>query len=256
MSKLPKIIIDGTEFEADEAVTVLQVIRANGIKIPTICYHEALKPIGACKLCGVEVRGRAGKPRVLLSCILKARDGLEVKTRSELVTSARKSAFRNLLAMAPQSKLIRDLAVEYGVDVGPAPDGCLRCRLCIRVCNEIVGAGALKREKRAGITFVVPREGLCIGCGTCSNICPTGAIRMTDEDGVRVISIRDEVIGVHALERCEACGQYFASQKFIKHVEMQTTKHAAVKEHHLYCHTCTKLFSGRILSASRLKRIG
>lgn len=66
----------------------------------------------------------------------------------------------------------------------------------------------------------------------------------------------EEVIGVHALERCEACGRYFASQKFIKHVEMQTTKHTAVKEHHLYCHTCAKLFSGRIRSASRLKRIG
>jgi len=52
--------------------------------------------------------------------------------------------------------------------------------------------------------------------------------------GVRIVSIRDETIGVHGLERCEACGRYHTSQKFIKHKEMQTTKHTAVKEHHLY----------------------
>jgi bidirectional [NiFe] hydrogenase diaphorase subunit len=255
IEKMPRIIIDGQEFEAEEGTTVLQAARANNIRIPTLCYHKALKPIGACKVCAVEVLGRAGKPRTLLSCILKVREGLEVRTSSELALKARTAAFRNLLSMAPQSQFLRNLAQDYGVDLGAPPDGCIRCRLCIRVCNEIVGAGALKMEKRNNMSFVVPKEGLCIGCGTCANLCPTGAIQMKDSDGTRTISIRDDIIGLHVLERCEACGRYFASQKFLKHVEERTTRHTDVKEHHVYCPTCTKLFSDRVKSSQRMKRI-
>ena len=248
-----KIEIDGEQFEAAEGMTLLQVMRANGIGVPTLCYHEALKPIGACKLCGVEVLGRSGKPTILLSCVLKAREGLVVRTQGERVEEARDHAFRKLFAMAPQSKRIRDLAKACGVSLGPVADGCIRCRLCVHVCREIVDVAALKMADRDGVSFVVPKEGRCIGCGTCANICPTGAIQMKDEGGVRTVFIRDEVIGINVLERCEACGRFFASRKFMRHVEMQTTDHASVKEHHHYCHSCTKLFSNRIRYSSRLK---
>ncbi len=254
MAKTFNITIDGAPYEAAEGKTLLQVMRKNGIQVPTLCYHEALKPIGACKLCGVEVLGRLGKPKILLSCVINAREGLVVRTKGALVEKARRLAFQNLLAMAPQSKRIRDLAEACGVSLSPMADGCIRCRLCIGVCKEIVGVGALKMADRGGHRFIVPIEGVCIGCSTCANICPTGAIRMKDEGDLRIISIRDEVIGINKLERCEACGRFFASRNFIKHVDQQTTDHAAVKEHHLYCQSCAKLFSNRIRFSNKFPR--
>jgi len=250
MSRQIRITIDGQPYEADPDSTVLEVARGSGIDIPTLCYHPALKPSGSCRLCSVEVAGRAsGKPTAMLSCILKVGDGMAVRTEGEVVMRARTRAFKNLLKMAPQSKVIIDMAQRYGVDPGPPPDGCIRCRLCIRVCKEIVGPGALKMEKREGQNFVAPVEGLCIGCGTCANICPTKVILVQDKENVRTISIRDEVIGRHPLERCEGCGRLYATPKFLDHVHDRTAAaHADVKTVHHYCPTCAKLFSDRIQS--------
>ena len=241
------ITIDDREYQAEEGASVLEVARAHDIAIPTLCYHASLRPSGSCRLCAVEVPGRSsGRQVTMLACILKAKDGLVVKTQSEAVNRARTRAFRNLLQMAPQAESIVALAKSYGINPGPPPDGCVRCRLCVRVCKEIVGPGALKMEKRDGLNYVVPLEGLCIGCGTCANICPTDAIIIEDHKNVRTISIRNEVIGKHPLERCEGCGKQYATPKFLNHIHKRTSSHTDVKAHHNYCPTCAKLFSDRI----------
>ncbi len=250
------ITIDGEEYQAEEGMSVLDTAKKNNIAIPSLCYHPALKPSGSCKLCAVEIPGKSGRQTATLSCILKVKEGLAVKTKGESITEARTRAFHNLLGMAPQSELIRNLAKSCGIDLGPPPDGCIRCRLCIQVCNDIVGPAALKMEKRDGKNYVTPVEGRCIGCGTCANICPTKAIRMHDVENVRTISIRDELIGRHPLERCEGCGRLFETTTFLKHIGNRTVKHPDVKEHHKYCPTCAKLFSDRIRSVHRHNRGG
>lgn len=243
--------IDGKAYAAEKGQTVLQVARDNGIDIPTLCYHRALKPSGSCKLCAVEMTGRTGNRQIaMLSCILKASDGLDVKTAGPIVEAARTKAFKNLLGLAPQSVRLRQMARAHGVDLGPPPDGCVRCRLCVRVCKEIVGAGALKMKKIDGVGFVVPEPDRCIGCGTCANICPTDAIRVEDHENVRTVTIRDELIGKHPLERCEGCGRWFATTRFIDYIEQRTAPHPHVKEPHAYCPTCAKLFSDRTQAVS------
>lgn len=249
-----QVTIDGQTTRVPEGTTVLQAARSLGIRIPTLCYHPALKPSGSCRLCAVEIIGSQARRNTMLSCILKVRDGLEAVTTGEKVDQARARAFRTLLQMAPESRTLRMMADEYGVGLGPPPDGCIRCRLCIRVCKEIVGAEALQMEKRDGTKYVTPVPGRCIGCGTCANICPTNAIQMNDEEGVRTIFIRDEVIGKHPLRTCEGCGKRFATPKFLDYIEQRTDPHVHVKEEHRYCPTCAKLLSNRVQSFDQSAR--
>lgn len=252
---MARIEVDDRPLEVRENTTVLEALRANGIKVPSLCYHPALKPSASCKLCAVEVIGDTDRSLTLLSCVLKVKDGMSIRTHGKAVEEARCKAFKDLLRMAPLAPAIRRLAAEHGMDLGPPPDGCIRCRLCIRVCGEIVGAGALRMEKRGGMNFVVPNAGLCIGCGTCTNICPTGAVRQEEKDGIRTILIRDEIIGRHILEKCEACGRFYATQKFLLHVKERTAPHPDVKEHHLHCPTCAKLLSDRVRASSKPGRL-
>ncbi len=240
------IEIDDKVYQAEEGETILQVAKKNKIHIPTLCYHPALKPSGSCKLCAVEVLGKTGKTVTMLSCILKVKDGMQVKTTGNMVVRARRNAFRRLIAMAPQSKRLRQMAAEENIDLGAPADGCIRCRLCIRVCKEIVGAGALKMTRRDGQSMVTPVPGHCLGCGTCATLCPTHVIKIVDENGTRTISIRDEVIGRQPLKKCEGCGKWYATASFSDLIEQRTAEHPHLKEHHSYCPTCAKLFSDRL----------
>lgn len=253
---MPKLIINGQAVTAPEDQHLLEILRGMGIRIPSLCYHPALTPAGVCRLCAVDVKTPGKEFKIRLSCVLYPKDGMEIRTDTDAVREARVKAFNRLIQYAPESSVIRSLAKEFGINLGPAPDECIRCRLCTRVCREIVGAGALEMKKTDGLEQVVPVEGnRCIGCGTCVNICPTGAIKMKDEGFFRTIYIRDEIIGRNPLVRCEACGNLFATQKFLSRVEKTTDDHPHVKTHHHYCPTCAKLLSDRIQSVVPMKMV-
>ena len=213
-----KITIDGKEVDAEPGQTILEVARINGIHIPTLCYHPALKPFGACRLCSVEIE-RHGRKRAVTACNYPVEDGLEVRTNSPEIIEIRKMLIELLLARCPEEKRIQELAREYGVAEPRSRftlenEHCILCGLCARVCEELVGVSAINFISR-GVERKVgtPYEELsddCIGCGSCALVCPTEAIRLnrciyptTPEDVTAIEEHylegeRDEYIGVYS----------------------------------------------------------
>jgi bidirectional [NiFe] hydrogenase diaphorase subunit len=245
------IQMDTRQLTAADGETVLETARKNGIHIPTLCFHPALKPSGSCKLCAVEVENPDGRSITMLSCVLKVKAGMVIRTQGEAVQQARTKALVKLIQMAPQARRLQDLADREGIALPPAPDGCIRCRLCVRVCKEIIGQEALRMEKINGRLQVVPVADRCIGCGTCANLCPTQVIKVIDEGQMRTVRTDDIIIGVHPLERCEGCGKYYATEKQVHLVEQRTEPHTHVKLRHHYCPACAKLFSDRLQIVQR-----
>jgi heterodisulfide reductase subunit A len=183
------ITIDGQEIQAEEGQTVLEVARANSIEIPTLCYHPLLSPYGACRLCTVEIT-QQGRTSLETSCTYPAADGLVVQTRSPAVLEARKLVLGLLLSRCPNVPIVQDLAREYGITEPPfstdTPDEkCILCGKCVRTCHELVKACVLNFsergiERRVGPPFL-EKTRLCIGCGACTIMCPTGAIEIVLE---------------------------------------------------------------------------
>lgn len=241
------IMVNGQAHSVPVGESLLKVLRTLQVSVPGLCYHPALKPIGSCRLCMVEISYKMQAPALRLACSSKTRPGMTVTTESGSIQSARQSALQKLLQMAPQSDTLLNMALQFQLDTGPLPDGCIRCRLCVHVCRDVVGANALIMEKKQEQYLVMPIPDRCIGCGTCANICPTHAIRLTELGDQRTIWIRNDIVGQHTLAHCEGCGKPFATSRFLDYTHHRTAPHPDVKEYHCFCPVCAKLFSRVVL---------
>jgi len=109
-----RLTIDNQEIKVEEGTTILEAARDNGIFIPTLCYHEALEPYAACRLCVVESEGKRGS-RLVASCAYPCEEGAVVHTNSEMVRSSRRVTVELLMASGEHLSLVRALATQLDV---------------------------------------------------------------------------------------------------------------------------------------------
>ena len=209
MTKECKLTIDGQEIVAAEGMSVLDAALSNDIYIPHLCHHPDLKPSGACRLCGVEIDGGG----MTMSCMTPVQEGIDVKTDSPVIYSARKIAMELLIAdhhmdclacSAANDCGLLDISAYLGIQpdrlerLRPSdkglpidtsnpffqfdPNKCIVCGICVRTCDEIVGLGALGFINR-GFKTVIGTFGdkpfvdsICESCGECVVRCPVGAL--------------------------------------------------------------------------------
>jgi NADH dehydrogenase/NADH:ubiquinone oxidoreductase subunit G len=221
---MPHVTIDDQTIHVPEGATVLQAIRQAGAHLPTLCYWEGLPPYGACRLCLVEVTGPEPAPsdetwQTIAACAYPACEGLRVKTDGARATAVRKIVLEFMLARCPTSDVIQTLAADAGVTESRFPTNhkadelCILCGLCVRVCRDAVGAAAIGfigrgPEREVGAPFRLQAEA-CIGCSACAAVCPTGAVKIEDVDGQRVLRTWNTTV---PLQPCPSCGQPFAPE--------------------------------------------
>ncbi|MGV6811386.1 MAG: NADH-quinone oxidoreductase subunit NuoG [Brevirhabdus sp.] len=213
MTDLRKINIDGTEYEVDGAMTLIQACEEAGIEVPRFCYHERLSIAGNCRMCLVEVVG--GPPKPAASCAMQVRDlrpGPEgqppvVRTNSPMVKKAREGVMEFLLINHPLDCPIcdqggecdlQDQAMAYGVDfsrfrepkratedldLGPLVDTCMTrcisCTRCVRFTTEVAGQTVMGQTGRGEDAEITTYLGALIESNLQGNIvdlCPVGAL--------------------------------------------------------------------------------
>ena len=202
-----KLTIDDIPVEVPEGTTVLQAARQAGVRVPTLCYLAGQPPIGACRVCLVEVEGAR---TLVASCAQPVSEGMVVRTNTGAVRNARRTVVELLLSehdgdcqtcSRSGDCELRSLAGELGItdirytgektrrlvdDSTPAlvrdTGKCIMCRRCVTVCNEVQQVGGLYPQGRGFETVIGPAfaqplsEVVCVQCGQCAAVCPVGAI--------------------------------------------------------------------------------
>lgn len=206
------VTIDNIEYAFPEGITILEAARMVSIDIPSLCYLKDINEIGMCRVCVVDVEGNKN---LQASCVYPVFDGLKVKTNSQRVINARKTAISLILSNHHRECLtcirnlncelqnmadnlgVREIPYEYSFPLeskqndNPAIvrdyNKCIKCRRCMSICETIQTCNVYDVLDRGINTKITPAFGFdmgtstCIMCGQCVLACPTASLTEAEE---------------------------------------------------------------------------
>lgn len=178
MTSYVTVKIDGLRIRSPKGTSVLDAALGYGICIPHLCRVPHLEDIGACRLCIVE-NIENGRSKITTSCTLRVREGLEVLSNTDKIRNLRRNIAELLVAEAPNSRAVQDIAIRCGVKDVHYPfrnNDCILCGRCVRVCTGRLGVKAIGfvgrgKDRRIDFSFA-KRSGICRECGQCIDACP------------------------------------------------------------------------------------
>lgn len=202
-----QIQVNNKVFSATQGESILEVLRRNGIYVPTLCNLKNLFPTGACRLCMVELKPQG---QLVPACSQPVEPNMIIETHSNTVTNARKTIIELLLSRHPDDCLycernsnceLQVLAYEMNVrekkissvkkfpskdlssqSIHRDPSKCILCGRCVRICKNIIACNTLDfsgRGKDYAISTAFQQRlnsSNCINCGQCVVSCPTAAL--------------------------------------------------------------------------------
>ncbi|ALJ13934.1 formate dehydrogenase subunit alpha [Sphingopyxis macrogoltabida] len=204
------LTIDGQSVTLPEGTSIMRAASLSGGAIPKLCATDNVESFGSCRLCLVEVEGRAGYPA---SCTTPIAEGMVVRTQTERLKQLRRGVMELYISDHPLDCLtcaangdceLQDQAgavglrdVRYGYDgatnMGQPkdqsnpyfdfdPSKCIVCSRCVRACDEVQGTFALTIEGMGFNSKVAASQNDsflasdCVSCGACVQACPTASL--------------------------------------------------------------------------------
>jgi len=227
------LTIDGQSITVPEGTSIMRAAMEMGTAIPKLCATDMVDAFGSCRLCLVEIEGRAGTPA---SCTTPVAAGLVVRTQTERLKTIRKGVMELYISDHPLDCLtcsangdcelqdmagavgLRDVRYGYNGDKHPNPgidasnpyftydpSKCIVCSRCVRACEDVQGTFALTIAGR-GFGSVVSagmQESFlgseCVSCGACVQACPTATL---NEKSVIAIGTPEHSV----VTTCAYCG--------------------------------------------------